>query len=372
MRGLLLPPSDLSATELAAWRELAGRAVDPNPMNEPAFVLAAADHLPHGREILLLVAREGDRFHGALPVRRAARHGALPIPVATSDVRRMTYLGTPLLDDRGIEAMTVMLDELAVARHRHRWSLAVFRWVGEGPTEEMIRIAAAERGAPVAVTEDFEQPFLRRRAAPPEYDAHLSKRHLSDYKRRARRLAELLGTELELVDRGADPRAVDEFIALEAAGYKLESGVAMVAHQGETDSFVQMCRQLAGEGRLHVLCLRAADRTIAMQISVRAGDGLFLIKVSHDEEYGRYDPGVQLHLRAIRHFHEALPVDWLDVCTFPDNELLLRIYPDRRRTRTLVVPVDKGLGNAATRVLPYARTARRLLRERTRAVRAPT
>ena len=49
-----------------------------------------------------------------------------------------------------------------------------------------------------------------------------------------------------------------------------------------------------------------------MQVSLEAGDGLFLIKVGHDEEFNRYDPGVQLHFAAIDYFHtkrahDALP-----------------------------------------------------------------
>lgn len=344
----------LDAADETAWRDLAGRAVDPNPMSEPECVLAAARHLPYGQDIQVLLAEEGGVLHGACPVRRVPRWNRFPLPVATTDIRRMTYLGTPLLDDHGVDAARAMLQAVSERRRHDRWWFLVVRWVGDGQAAVMVGEAASGLGFPVETIEDFEQPFLVRRSDA-QYGAHQSKRHLSDYRRRARRLEELLGSDLKLVDRGRDPSAVDEYIELEAAGYKSEIGVAMTTQPGESEYFRDMCAGFARQDRLHVLSLEGGGRTVAMQISLEAGNGLFLIKVGHDEEFAKFDPGVQLHLRAMEFFHHTTPAEWLDVCTFPDNEFLLRLYPDRRRTITMRVGLGGWLSRSVALALPHVR-----------------
>jgi hypothetical protein len=42
MNSFLLPLADLTARDVAAWRDLAARAVEPNPFFEPDFVLPPA------------------------------------------------------------------------------------------------------------------------------------------------------------------------------------------------------------------------------------------------------------------------------------------------------------------------------------------
>ncbi len=365
MRGRIIPLTELSAAEQSSWAELAARAVDPNPLVEPGCVLAAAAHLPHGPSISLLVAEEAGRFYGATPIRSLRRRGSLPLPVVTTNVRRMTYLGTPLVDEdpeAASVALRSMLQALAEQRGPRHGACLVVEWLGDGVTAAALRQVISELGWPSFVAEDFDQPLLQRLDDPTGYTRAQSKRHLSDYRRRARRLAEHLGAELEVRNRAGDPGAVEEFIALEAAGYKAANGVAMATQPGEPAYFAELCRRFAAEGRLHHLCLEAAGHTIAMQLSLEAGDGLFLIKVSHDEALGRFDPGIQLHLRAMEYFHNETKAKWVAICTYPDNELLLRLYPDRRRTTTLVVSLGGLVDKMAVRALPLARGTRSALR----------
>jgi len=48
----------------------------------------------------------------------------------------------------------------------------------------------------------------------------------------------------------------------------------------------------------------------------------------------------------MRYFHDATDAAWLDTCTFHKNELLLRLYPERRRLPSWLVnlggPADVG------------------------------
>lgn len=364
MRGRVLPARALDRAQIAAWAALAGRAVEANPMHEPAMVLSAARHQANGAAIQLVVAEDGGEMHGAFPVVRVPRHGNIRVPVVTTNIRRMTYLGTPLVDrEGGVDAAAAMLGALRVRSRHGDPGLLVVQWMGgDGPVSEWVRQAAARLSLPTFDYEDFQQPFLSRGLDGARGEL-TSKKHRKDYERRARRMAEDLGADLELVDRAGDPEAVAEFLTLEAAGYKTDLGVAMRTHPGEPEQFTAMCEELAQQGRLHVLALRARARTIAMQISLRAGDTLFLVKVGHDEALARYDPGVQLHLRAVEYFHQHTDAQAIRVCTFPDNALLLRLYPERRRTSTLVIGLGTAVDRMLVRALPAARTLSRGARQ---------
>jgi CelD/BcsL family acetyltransferase involved in cellulose biosynthesis len=69
----------LSKADAARWRELAARAVEPNPFFEPDFVVPAARRLGT-RPGFLLVAEDGGDWAACLPVRREARFRKIPGP----------------------------------------------------------------------------------------------------------------------------------------------------------------------------------------------------------------------------------------------------------------------------------------------------
>jgi hypothetical protein len=84
-----------------------------------------------------------------------------------------------------------------------------------------------------------------------------------------------------------------------------------------------------------------------MEIWLRGGDGLFLMKISFDEKYKRFGPGVLLQISAMHYFHSQTDAMWIDTCTSPDNELLLRLYPDRRRIESLFIVLGRSLVDRA-------------------------
>ena len=150
-----------------------------------------------------------------------------------------------------------------------------------------------------------------------------------------------------LVDRTADPVAVDEYIALEARGYKGAQGIAMTAVPGEPEYFADMCRRFAAAGRLRLLALQAGDQLLAMEIWVRGGQGLFMFKISYDDHYARFGPGVILQTEAKQVFHDETDAQWIDTCSSEGNESLLRLYPERRRIEMLAVILGKSVVDRA-------------------------
>ncbi len=62
----------------------------------------------------------------------------------------------------------------------------------------------------------------------------------------------------------------------------------------------------------------------------RSGDSVFQFKWSYDEEFSKYSPVIILHTEAMRYFDEKTDARLLDTCTWGENEMVNRLYPDRR------------------------------------------
>ncbi len=116
----------------------------------------------------------------------------------------------------------------------------------------------------------------------------------------------------------------------------------MATVDGEADYFREMCARFAADGRLRVFCLEAGGQTLAMQILVTGGDGVFGMKISYDEQFAKYSPGVLLHFDSMKACHETTDGQWIDTCSSPQFEVLMRIYPDRRRITSYFVPLGRN------------------------------
>jgi CelD/BcsL family acetyltransferase involved in cellulose biosynthesis len=360
MRGRLLSLSDLSARDESKWRDLAERAVEPNPLCEPDCLIPAARYQTFGDEIVLLVAEEGDTFHACVPIRPVTHWYNIHYPVAANKVRRATYVGTPLVDpSSGVAAVATMLTTLADERRNLGCRLFGLDSLREGgPVAHYVHAAAAELGLPVFVAEDFERAFFVRRPESTYFDDLSAKRRKAT--RRSRRLlTEQFGSAPAIVDRSLDLTAIDEFLALEAAGYKAMNGVALATVPGQTEYFRSMCARFAESKKLLVLALEGGDQTLGMQIWLRGGDGLFGVKVAYDERFARSGPGALLHVDSIDHIHTYTDANWADPCASADNTFLMRLYPDRTRISTLLFALHGPVDHLFVRSLPHVRALRK-------------
>jgi hypothetical protein len=343
MQGRIVNVKTVSAADEAAWQDLGLRAVEPNPFYEPHCLIPAAEHQSFGREIDLVVAEDGGRFYGVLPIRRVKRWRGMPYPIATTQVRRMTYLGTPLIDaSNGIEAVRAILGTLIEQRKSGGSRILVIQEQADGPTAALFRDAAAELGLPLVIFESFERGFLTRHEPPAWQTAHSTKT-LKNLQRKQRNLGKEMGGIAEIVDRGNDPQAIEDYTALEASGYKADVGVAMATVKGEPEYFRDMCMRFAAEKRLYLLSLTDGTTTAAMICWIRAQNTFLQFKWSYDEKYSKHSPGIILHTEAMRYFDEKTDATGLDTCTWGENEMINQLYPDRRRIVSYFIPLSSSL-----------------------------
>jgi hypothetical protein len=140
---------------------------------------------------------------------------------------------------------------------------------------------------------------------------------LANFARRRRQLRQTLEAGIDTADRTAAglDEAIEEFLRLEASGWKGRTGTAMLCRPGHDRFFREVCRGFAEEGRLMFLGLQAEGQVLAFSTALLAGRGLFGFKKAHDEAFARWLPGTLLDLDVLAWFQEMRDLDWLDTCS---------------------------------------------------------
>jgi hypothetical protein len=353
----------LTEAETNAWRELAERAVEPNPFSEPGCLIPAARHLSSGADISLVIAEEDGRFFGCFPtltvpagVRPSTSWRGVRRAAFTTEVLRVHYDGTPLLNgERGVEAAMALLSALGARdRNANAGILVLEKLDADGPVSSCFVAAAAALRLPICTYHSWSRPMVRRREELTYRQIHGADT-LQKLERKRLQLGEKLGGEVRLVDRSADASAIDNLIAIESAGWKGRAGVALASHPGEPEWLRELCDRFRSEHRLLLYCLQVRDTVLAMKLMVRGGEGLFSVSTVYDENYAHYSPGNQLLLETIDRFHEKTDARWIDTCTYEGNTTYLLMYPDRRTVSTVVLAVGGRVDRAwlRTSLVPY-------------------
>src|SRR6202166_3648873 len=218
----LVKVKDISTHDERAWRELATRALEPNPFVEPGFLMPCVTHFEGYANTTLVVAQEGDTFRGVFPIVTFARPRFPPRMVASTGGRPRAgrLLDTPLVDSSCADhAMDALLDALHGAVKERGWpGIVQMDMVGtDGPVAESLYRMCEVRGFPVFTKEPWERATVSRTGG---WAKPLDGDRRREIGRRQRLLAKAAGAEEALVDRTEDPTAVDDFLEMEMSGWK--------------------------------------------------------------------------------------------------------------------------------------------------------
>jgi CelD/BcsL family acetyltransferase involved in cellulose biosynthesis len=333
---ITLAPGEIGAAEQSAWRELGNQAAEPNPFYEPEFMMPAFRRLGL-RGAGLRVVREGRDWVACLPVSGAAVANASLVGLWHPYV----LLGTPLIRADRLEPGARGL--LTARRGGAPAVVAMRSAAGDGPVERALTSAGAQLGLRRA----WERRVVRGVARPLEGAARPRRR---DLERKRQRLQEALDAQLTIEDCAGSHAAVQEFLALEAAGWKGRAGTALANRPSDRAFFVEMAAACAGRGRLRLIAMRVGSRTVAMACDLLGGDSLFGFKMAYDEQLRRFAPGILLLDAQLERFHEDDGLRLYDSCSDPNGKVVNQLYGDQRAIvstvaapRQLARPVGLGM-----------------------------
>jgi hypothetical protein len=340
METRLVGVQDLDREDLEAWNVLAERAVEPNPFFEPGFLVLAARHFDGFAGTRLLIASEGSAWRAMLAVIGVGRPRIPPRPCGTTSgvPTAISGLSTPLVDREHVdEATGALLDGLQREAKAGRLPgiLSLNRVDEHGPVVAALRQSSAIRGMPVFTKETWTRGLVTRTG---QWEQPVSPQRRSKNARRRRMLARDTGLELSVVDRTHDPTAPEEFLKLEASGWKGRGhGTAFARDQAKIAWFHEWVDHWTQTGRVTLLALNVGDTSIAFRYILRAGEGSFLFRTAYDANYAKYGPGSLLLESVLAMQFEQTEAIWLDSSTDPDNSFLLEMLPERRTISMLLI-----------------------------------
>ncbi len=356
----LLDPS-AAAAHVSAWNGLLDRCLEDNVFLDPAFSLTAASHCEARQRPGFILVWDGTSLaHRSLiavcpialprnPLRR----------LATGWVHDLTALGVPLLDrDHAATALKAVLAFMA-ARWPGRGAMLFEAIPADGPTAALLRHVAEATGRDMAVTEHWHRAVLRLRGAPNQAGLNaISAKAGKEVRRQARRLADLGRLSYARL-RGDDlDGATEQFLALEAGGWKGRAGTALLRAASRAAFARTMIRLLGQRSRCSIHRLALDEAPIAMAVVLSCGRTDYLWKIAYAEDLARFSPGVQLVLALSETQKRDGRALVTDSCAVPDHPMIDRLWRDRLTMQHVAV----ALAPERNRAFRFAVAGERLWR----------
>ena len=342
--------ADVDAPFIDRWRALANRPdTTPNPFIDVDFLRPAAAFLPEAKGMRLLVGEDHGDLMWLMPLVPASHMGGVPVLPGLRNFFETNPLGQPLIVAGQESAASRSLLRYLSDNRRAFWLRLVMLDADDKFARSLIEAAGhvfVDVGARGVVV---------RRPEPTYLSGHKKMKH--ELRRLRRRFEESEGETLDVVDCSADPHAVDDFLALEASGWKGRVGSGFAMRPGHAEFLKQMCGNFRASGRLQLWSLRAGDQNLAMKLMLAANDTLFDFAIAFDERYASLSPGLQLQVEGFQLFHDQPQFQMMDSCADPHNAMANRLCPDRRS----VVNVTIGSGPFGRAIVGLAPLGRRLM-----------
>jgi CelD/BcsL family acetyltransferase involved in cellulose biosynthesis len=349
-----------------AWLNLLTRAAEPNVLMDPATVQASADldREAHVRALLAWrVFDGGQQLVGVWAVAAGGpRKSLLPIKLLYAPPHVYRYLATPVVDRAWLdEVLDAMLDSIADDRRLPK-ILALDAMGMEGETMAALARVIAARRSQLCVFDSFRRPKLASDLDGKRYlENSLSSATRKKLRQYRRRLAEQGLLETTVVSEPATVAAVvDDFLRLEAAGWKGRQGTALLCKPAEAAFIRAAMVALAQLGCASIYTLSLDGRPVSMQIVARCGPAVFTLKTAYDEQFRDFSPGMLLLEDYTGSFLADPSIAFADSCSDNDSGFMTA-WTERQHIANLWIDTRRG-GSFTFRLLSGLKLAYRGLR----------
>ncbi|GLS45045.1 GNAT family N-acetyltransferase [Methylobacterium brachythecii] len=343
-------PLDAASPLLPAWRELARDPLVENLFFEAEFALAAADAFGGGIRLLTVSDQPpeapGARLLALWPCRVVRRWG-VPIPALMGWTHGFSIFGPPLLArDEAAPALRALFDapgHLGLPRRLLMPYLPL-----DGPFATLLNDTLARTGSRRADFWAHERGFLdpaagRGGTRDAYLGAQLSERKARQLGRLFRRISAEAQAEHEIIrDPNGLAEALDDYVALESAGWKGRAGTAVAKRPREAAFLAGLVRSYGAGGRMRIDRLRRGGRSLAVSLSLETGSTFWFLKIAHDETEAKNSPGALLVERVTRSLLADPRIIEADSCAPPNFSLIETFWGERRRLAHGLIEASGG------------------------------
>jgi CelD/BcsL family acetyltransferase involved in cellulose biosynthesis len=339
-RGVGCTYVDLTDVPVAAWRELAARALEPNAFYHPAWARAAsltARGRTNAKALLAFDSRDRSRLIGIVPVVSAWRALKLPVPMLVS-WQAPAPLTTPLLDrDRPDEAASGLIDAAAAAGAR---ALFLTNHPAHGKAADAFHRVLQQRDiAPRVLRIHMRARLDATRDAESLLRDALGAKKLKELRRQRNRLSDMGAVTFDIASTpAAVATALKQFHALEAGGWKGRRGTALALHPGDATFIRTATTALAADGLCEIATLSLNGSPIASGILLRHGARAYFFKIAYDESLAQMSPGVQLTLELTHHLCADPAIATVDSIADANHPMIDHVWRERLAIADTLMP----------------------------------
>lgn len=334
-----LPLKRLSTAEISHWRRLSRLAIEPNPFQEPEFVLPWAEHhaVPDDVQLLIVPSARSDEWLAACVVQLMPATLTKPLSRLRSFRPIHSYLDHPLIDiSRPQAAAQRLLTALSDCRLGH--GIRMHMAQVDGPVNRLLAGEAASMGDARAFYEDtWSRAAFHREDLQDDPLAFCSKARRKSLRRCWRNLEEIGAVCFQITrpTSGDDP-AIERFLHLEHSGWKKEEGTSLLADDRDAGFYRAMLDNFSRQESVILGELTVGGKTVASTCNLVRGDTLFALKVGWDAEFASGSPGIWSELLLPQSVFQQFPqLRQIDSCAKSGSHLE-SIWPRRRQMADIV------------------------------------
>lgn len=346
------------------WDSLSNSACYRNPSFESNYLLPALNHLGSDTVRVMVVeqfAANESRLVGLVPF-ETKRIYRLPFKAAEIWKHDQCFDTTPLLEESvAADAWKVVCQTLI----RDGYSLISLDTVSAEPQFESVLRQVEQSDNVFRFQRDhFQRAAFTPAETPEKYSkSHVSKSILKNTRRLMRRLEEL-GTVTwhQSNERSDYEQLANEFLRIEASGWKGEEGTALASNESTRAFYKELVLESTTQGKARFLSLNLDGRPIAMLSDIQSGASVYSYKTAYDDAYAQYSPGQQVEVKNIDLLHQD-GIQFADSCTASGNSTINRIWGQKVAFQNLVLSLTPGVARTAVKALPMIQSAVHRLRK---------
>jgi CelD/BcsL family acetyltransferase involved in cellulose biosynthesis len=337
----------LTAIDVAEWRALAERAIEPNGYYLPDWALAVNAFASGRTGVSTLAAEDNFLQHGAarliglMPVIPMARAYSIPLPALVT-AQPYGTLCTPLLDaDMAHSAARQLMRQ---ARDAGAHALILRDVSLDGGGMRAFGEVLQQNGLHLRVLKSHLRACLdARRDCDDTLREALGSKKLKELRRQRHRLAEHGAIHFKIARTHDEvATALETFLSLEASGWKAARGTALIQDDGDARFIRRAAPALAETGQCEIVTLAAGDTPVAAAIVLRHQDRAFYFKLGIDERFAKFSPGVQLTLDLTRHLCSDPAIATADSTASADHPMINPIWRGRIAIGDVLIPLRRN------------------------------
>lgn len=306
-----------------------------NIFNHPNFLRPALEHFATDNCGLLTTGSTAPDFLMPFQVTRAGL-GLRKTIYSWSNL--YATQGTPLINAR-ILPDTLEKVLTALPEHGLPDTLVLPDISLDGVFAQALSDLAQRKNLPLQTIRQQMRPVLLNGTDAETYLTNaIGKNHYREYRRLWRRLSETGKLEHQIAtDEAAIIPALEDFLSLEASGWKGAGGTAFLTRQRDADFARQTVHAFASKKLVHIHALKLDDKTIASLVVFISGDQAWTWKTAYNETLRAYSPGVLLMIEVLKNHLSNPALHITDSCAIPDHPVMSRLFHERANFGTLIL-----------------------------------